>query len=109
MLPFVGHALSSLFGTATETQLQDILSRNYRFKSHPRRHVKRYKQHCYSSKSDDLRCQYKTLNRLTNITSYLTDRLDLPRDVVMNRYVADNLESDTESVLTELTSTVKEF
>ena len=49
------------------------------------------------------------VNRLTNVTNYLTDRLDLLKNVVLNDYFASDLESDMVAVFMDLLGTVKEF
>ena len=111
LLPFVGDALSSLFGTVTETQLQDILSR----------------LNAVSDTEDgmmsvidstvtvlnqtlvDVDVNRKTINKLTDLTQALTKRLDVLSNEFMNGYLADSLEADMDTVFTELLSTVKKF
>ena len=57
----------------------------------------------------DVSVNRQTINRLTNVTNYLTERLDLLKNVVLNDYFASDLESDMDAVFMDLLGTVKEF
>ena len=111
LLPFVGDALSSLFGTATSTEIQDILSRVNDL-SDSRDDMLNVLDNTVTMANEtivDVSTDRQTINRLTNMTNYLTGRLELLKNVVLNDYFASDLESDMDSVFTNLITMVKEF
>ena len=111
LLPFVGDALSSLFGTATSTEIQDILSRVNDL-SDSRDDMLNVLDNTVTMVNEtivDVSTNRRTINRLTNVTNYLTGRLELLKNVVLNDYFASDLESDMDSVFTDLITMVKEF
>ena len=78
LLSFVGDTLSSLFGTTTKTQPQDILSQINDVKGTQDRilNVIDSTVTVLHQTIVDVNMNRVTINRLTNITNHLTDRLD---------------------------------
>ena len=111
LLPFVGDAMSSLFGTATSTEIQDILSRvnDLSDSRDDMLNVIDNTMTMFNQTIVDVDMNRKTINQLTNATNYLTNRLDQLKDVVMDNYVASDLESVMDSVFTDLVTTIREF
>ena len=111
LLPFVGDALSSLFGTATSTEIQDILSRINDL-SDSRSDMLNVVDNTVTMLNQtivDVSINREMTNRLTNVTNYLTDRIDLLKNVVLDGYLASQLESEMDAVFTDIISTVREF
>ena len=111
LIPFVGDALSSLFGTATETQLQDILSRinDVSETQDGMLNVVDSTVTVLNQTLVNVQMNRKTINKLTDVVNSLTDRLDLLKNGLTNGYFADSLESDMDVVFTQLISALKEF
>ena len=78
LLPFVGDAMSSLFGTATSTEIQDILSRvnDLSDSRDDMLNVIDNTMTMFNQTIVDVDMNRKTINQLTNATNYLTNRLD---------------------------------
>ena len=111
LLPFVGDALSSLFGTATTTEIQDLLSRVNDL-SDSQNDVLNVIDSTVTMVNQtivDVSINRQTINRLTNVTNYLTNRLDILKDKFTDDYIVSGLESDMEAVFTDLIATTRDF
>ena len=111
LLPFVGDALSSLFGTATTTEIQDLLSRVNDL-SDSQNDVLNVIDSTVTMVNQtivDVSINRQTINRLTNVTNYLTNRLDILKDKFTDDYIVSGLESDMEAVFTDLITTTRDF
>lgn len=111
LLPIVGDALSSLFGTATTTEIQDILSRVNDL-SDSQTDVLNVIDNTVTMVNEtivDVSMNRQTIIRLTNVTDYLTERLDLLKNLELDDYFASDLESNMETVFVDLITTVQEF
>lgn len=111
LLPFVGDALNSLFGTATQTEIQDILSRvnDLSDSRDDMLNVIDNTVTMFNQTIVDVSMNRKTINRLTNATRYLTNRLEWLKDSVWDTFIADDLKSDMDTVFTDLITSVREF
>ena len=110
-LPFVGDALSSLFGTATETQLQDIIAsiNDVSETQGGMLDVIDSTVTVLNQTLVDVNVNRKTINKLTDLVTSLTNRLGFLKDGLQEGYFADSIESDMNVVFTELIAAVKEF
>ena len=111
LLPFVGDALSSLFGTATHTEIQDILSRvnDLSDSRDDMLDVIDNTVTMFNQTIVDVSMNRKTINRLTNVTRYLTNRLEWLKDSVWDAFIADDLKSDMDTVFTDLITRLENF
>ena len=111
ILPFVGDALSSLFGTATTNEIQDILSRvnDLTDAQDEVLNVIDNSVTMINQTIVDVDMNRRTITRLMNSTNYLTDRLNGLKDVVLNSYFASILESDMNNVFTDLSTSIRDF
>ena len=111
LLPFVGDALSSLFGTATSTELHDVLSRvnDLSESQNDFLNVIDNTVTMVNQTIVDVSVNRQTINRLTDMTKRLTERLIHLKDDVLNRYFSAKLESDLDTVFTDLVTTVRDF
>ena len=84
VLPFIGDALSSLFGTATNNEVRDIVSRMKEL-SHSQNDVLSVLDNTVTVVNQTLvevDMNRQTINRLTNVTSYLRDEIYSLRQMV---------------------------
>ena len=111
LLPFVGDALSSLFGTATTSEIQDILSRvnDLTDAQDDILDVVDNSVTMINQTIVNVDMNRQTINRLMNSTNYLTDRLNGLKNVVLNSYFASILESDMNSVFNDLSTSIRDF
>lgn len=111
LLPFVGDAMSSLFGTVTTSEIQDVLSRVNAL-SDSQFDVLNVIDNTVTMINQtviDVDMNRQTINRLNNITNHLTERLSLLTDIVADDYIASVLEYDMDSVFSDLVSSVRDF
>ena len=111
LIPFVGDALSSLFGTAMTTEIEDILSR-VKDLSNSQNDVLSVIDSTVTVVNQtivDVSVNRQTINRLTNVTNQLTNRLDVLENNLADNYVVSLLESDMDNVFNDLITTVSDF
>ena len=104
LLPFVGDALSSLFGTATTTEIQDILSRVNELDSSRNDFVNVIDSTVTMVNQTivDVSVNRQTINRLTNVTDLLSDKY-------ADSYTVAMLEIEMESMFDDLILTTRDF
>jgi len=111
LLPFVGDALSSLFGTATSNDLDAVLSRVNDLSD---------SQNAILSVVDntvtlinqtvvDVNDNRRALNRVINVTDSLTTRMSYLQNTLIDDYLASTLIAKIDAIFFDLTTTVRDF
>ena len=111
LLPFVGDALSSLFGTVTSKELGEVLSRVNAL-SDSQNDILNVVDNTVTLINQtvvDVNDNRRTLNRLVNITDSLTDNLKYYEGIVIDEYIASTLSAKMDSIFLDLVSTVKDL
>lgn len=111
LLPFVGDAMSSLFGVATTSEIQEILSRVNDL-SDDRDGILNVLDNTVTMINAtvvDVSMNRDTINRLTNVTHHLTKRIDSLKNAFLDTYSASTLESHIDAVFEDLMTTVRDF
>ena len=111
LLPFVGSALSSIFGTATNDQIRDILTRV--------KELGDSQTDVLSVLDDtvtvinqtlvDVDVNRQMINRLTNLTNDLTKRVNTFRNVMLTDIVITDLQSKLDLVFSDLIASVQDL
>ena len=111
LLPFVGDALSSLFGTATSGGLDEILSRVNDLSSAQTDilSVMEDSVTLINQTIVDVNNNRRTLNRLVNVTNALTDHMTFLEDTLIDQYTASIVNTKMDTVFLDLVTAVRDF
>ncbi|XP_043246251.1 uncharacterized protein LOC122393876 [Amphibalanus amphitrite] len=93
VLPFIGDALSSLFGTATDDEIQEVISRMNELSASQNDILNVFDNTVtvVNQTLVEIDTDRQTINRLANVTNYLTNEI-----YSLRRMVEDNLSSVSE-------------
>ena len=112
VLPFIGDALSSLFGTATDDEIQDIISRMNEL-SASQNDILNVLDNTVTVVNQtlvEIDTNRQTINRLTNLTKYLTNEIySLRRMVEDNLSSVSELDSMLDIMFADLLNTIQDF
>ena len=111
LLPFVGDALSSLFGTATSRDIDEILSRVNDL-SDAQTGILSVMDDSVTLINQtvvDVNDNRRTLNRLVNVTNELTDHMTFLKDKLIDQYTASVINTKMDTAFLDLATAVKNF